>query len=64
MALVEIIPLSQVMNIPEENQYFFLAFFDQHILNRGGNSDTEICTTDKYKIFTPIDNYIIQSRDI
>ena len=61
VALVEIITPSQVMNISEENNYFFLAFLDQRIYNTDENSVTEMCTLDdtcdKYKLFIPVDNY-------
>ena len=61
VALVEIITPSQVMNISEENNYFFLAFLDPRILNRGEVSVTEMCeienTCDKYKLFITGDNY-------
>ena len=58
---MEIITPSQVMNISEENNYFFLAFLDQHILNRSEVRVTEMCeienTCDKYKLFITADNY-------
>ena len=43
VALVEIITPSQVMNISEGNNYFFLAFLDQRVLNKGKVRVTEMC---------------------
>ena len=36
VALVEISTPSEVLNITEENNFFFLTFLDQRILNRIG----------------------------
>ena len=60
---MEIITPSQVMNLCEENNYiyFFLAFLDQLILNRGEVSVTEMFeienTCDKNKLVITADNY-------
>ena len=43
VALMEIITPSQVINISEENNYFFLAFLDQRILDSGKVIVTEMC---------------------
>ena len=63
MALVEISIPSEVLNITEENNFFFLTFLDRRILNRIGMENiTEICSNhtdcDKYKLFIPTDNYV------
>ena len=63
MALVEISTPSEVLNITEENNFFFLTFLDQRILNRIGIENiTEMCSNhiacDKYKLFIPTGNYV------
>ena len=63
MILVEIATPSEVLNITEENNFFFLTFLDQRILNRiGMENSTEMCSNsiayDKYKLFAPIGNYV------
>ena len=63
MALVEIATPSEVLNITEENNFFFLTFLDQRILNRVGMKNiTEMCSNDiayhKYKLFIPTGNYV------
>ena len=61
VALVEITTPSQMMNISVENNYFFLTFLDQRILNRGEVSVTEMCEIEnkcgKYKLVITADNY-------
>ena len=45
VALVEIATPSEVLNITEENKFFFLKFLDQRILNRIGMENiTEMCS--------------------
>ena len=39
VALVEIATPSEVLNITEENNYFFLTFLDQSSLRRAGNQN-------------------------
>ena len=47
VALAEIATLSEVLNITEENNFFFLTFLDQRILNTMGmETITEICSND------------------
>ena len=64
MALVEISTPSEVLNITEENNFFFLTFLDQRgILNRIGIENiTEMCSNhiacDKYKLSIPTGNYV------
>ena len=63
MALVEIATPSKVLNITEENNFFFLTLLDQRILNRIGMENiTEMCSNhiacDKYKLFIPNGNYV------
>ena len=63
MALVEMSTPSEVLNITEENNFFFLIFLDQRILNRTGMENiTEMCSIhiacDKYKLFIPTGNYV------
>ena len=62
VALVEISTPSEVLNITEENNFFFLTFLDQRILNRIGIENiTEMCSNhiacDKYKLSIPTGNY-------
>ena len=46
VALVEIATPSEVLNITEENNYFFLTFLDQSSLRRVGNQNiTGICSS-------------------
>ena len=60
----EIATPSEVLNITEENNFFFLTFLDQRILNRIGRENiTEMWSNhiacDKYKLFIiPTDNYV------
>ena len=63
VALVEISTPSEVLNITEENNFFFLTFLDQRILNRIGIENiTEMCSNhiacDKYKLSIPTGNYV------
>ena len=63
VALVEIATPSEVLNITEENNFFFLTFLDQRILNRIGMENiTEMYSNhiacDKYKLFIPTGNYV------
>ena len=56
VALVEIATPSEVLNITEENDFFFLAFPDQHSLYTkfGVENITEMCSNDNddyYKLF-------------
>ena len=47
VALVEIATPSEVLNITEENNFFFLTFLDQRILNTMGmETITEMCSND------------------
>ena len=47
MALVEIAKPSEVLTITEENNFFFLTFLDQRILNRIGMENiSEMCSND------------------
>ena len=63
VALAEIATPSEVLNITEENNFFFLTFLDQRFLNRIGMENiTEMCSNDiacdKYKLFIPTGNYV------
>ena len=63
VALDEIATPSEVLNITEENNFFFLTFLDQRILNRIGMENiTEMCSNDiacdKYKLYIPTGNYV------
>ena len=63
VALVEIATPSEILNITEENNFFFLTFLDQCILNRIGMENiTEMCSNDNacdnYKLFIPTGNYV------
>ena len=63
VALAEIATPSEVLNITKENNFFFLTFLDQRILNRIGMEHiTEMCSNDiacdKYKLFIPTGNYV------
>ena len=63
VALVEIATPSEVLNITEESNFFFLTFLDQRILNRMGMENiTEVCSNsmacDKYKLYIPTGNYV------
>ena len=63
VALVEISTPSEVLNITEENNFFFLTFLDQRIFNRIRMENiTEMCSShivcDKYKLFIPTGNYV------
>ena len=60
VALVEIATPSEVLNITEENSYFFLTFLDQSSLRRVGNQNiTEICSSENgcynFKLTSPTD---------
>ena len=60
--LVEIATPSEVLNITEENNYFFLTFLDQSSLRRVGNQNiTEICSSENswynFKLTIPTGNY-------
>ena len=51
------------LNITEKNNFFFLTFLDQRILNRIGMENiTQMCgndiSCDKYKLFIPTGNYV------
>ena len=47
VALVEFETPSEVLNITEENNFFFLTFLDQRILNRIGMENiTDMCSND------------------
>ena len=47
VALVEIATPSEVLNITEEDNFFFLTFLDQRILNRVRMENiTEMCSND------------------
>ena len=64
VALVEISTPSEVLNITEESNFFFLTFLHQRgILNRIGIENiTEMCSNhiacDKYKLSIPTGNYV------
>ena len=63
MALVEIATPSEDLNITEENNFFFLTFLDQRIINRLGMENiTEMCSNDtacdKYMLFILTGNYV------
>ena len=65
VALVEISTPSEVLNITEENNFFFLAFPDQHSLHTkfGVENITEMCSNDdndcyKVKLKFPSGNYM------
>ena len=63
VALVEFATPSEVLNIREENNFFFFTFLDQRILNDMGMENiTEMCSNDigcdKYKLFIPTGNYV------
>ena len=63
VALVEFATPSEVLNITEENNIFFLTFLDLRILGRIGMENiTEMCSNDidcnKYKLFIPTGNYV------
>ena len=62
VALVEIATPSEVLNITEENNYFFLTFLDQSSLRRVGNQNiTDICSSKNgcynFKLTIPTGNY-------
>ena len=62
VALVEIATPSEVLNITEENNYFFLTFLDQSSLRRVGNQNiTDICSSKNgcynFKLTMPTGNY-------
>ena len=59
VALVESITPSRVNNISENNNFFFLSFLDQTVLNAEGIGRTkELCASgegcQKYKLFLPV----------
>ena len=65
VALAEIATPSEVLNITEENNFFFLAFPDQHSLYTkfGVENITEMCSNDsndcyKFKLKIPTGNYM------
>ena len=63
VALVEFATPSEVLNITEENNFFFFTFLEQRILNTTGIEHiTEMCSKDiacdKYKLFIPTGNYV------
>ena len=65
VALAEIATPSKVLNITEENNFFFLAFPDQHSLYTkfGVENITEMCSNDsgdcyKFKLKIPTGNYM------
>ena len=63
VTLVETATPSEVLNITEENNSFFLTFLDQRLLNRIGMENIiEMCSNDiacdKYKLFIPTGNYV------
>ena len=62
VALVEIATPPEVLNITEENNYFFLTFLDQSCLRRVGNRNiTDICSSENgcynFKLTIPTGNY-------
>ena len=62
VALVEIATLSEVLNITEENNHFFLTFLDQSSLRRVGNQNIrDICSSKNgcynFKLTIPTGNY-------
>ena len=62
VALVEIATPSEVLNITDENNYFFLTFLDQSSLRRVGNQNiTGICSSENgcynFKLTIPTGNY-------
>ena len=66
VALAEIATPSEVFNITEENNFFFLAFPDQHSLYTkfGVENITEMCSNDsgdcyKFKLKIPTGNYML-----
>ena len=66
VALAEIATPSEVLNITEDNNFFFLAFPDQHSLYTkfGVENITEMCSNDngdcyKFKLKIPIGNYML-----
>ena len=61
VALVETATPSKVLNITEENNFFFLTFLDQRILSRIGMGNiTEMCSNRIAcdKLFIPTGNYV------
>ena len=65
VALAEIATPSEVLNITEDNNFFFLAFPDQHSLYTkfGVENITEMCSNDssdcyKFKLKIPTGNYM------
>ena len=66
VALAEIATPSEVLNIIEEKNFFFLAFPDQHSLYTkfGVENITEMCSNDssdcyKFKLKMPTGNYLL-----
>ena len=66
VALAEIATPSEVLNITEDNNFFFLAFPDQHSLytKSGVENITEMCSNDngdcyKLKLKIPTGNYML-----
>ena len=62
VALVELITPSRVNNISENNNFFFLSFLDQAVLNAQGIDTTkDLCASGEgcheYKLFLPEGNY-------
>ena len=62
VALVELITPSRVNNISENNNFFFLSFLDQAVLNAQGIDTTmDVCASGEgcheYKLFLPEGNY-------
>ena len=63
VALVEFITPSRVNNILENNNFFFLSFLDQKVLNAEGigRRTKELCASgegcNEYKLFLPKGNY-------
>ena len=65
VALAEIATPSEVLNITEDNNFFFLAFPDQHSLYTkfGVKNITQMCSNEngdcyKFKLKIPIGNYM------
>ncbi|MEW8546517.1 MAG: hypothetical protein AB2693_23630, partial [Candidatus Thiodiazotropha sp.] len=62
VALVELITPSRVINISENNNFFFLSFLDQKVLNAEGIAKTkEVCASGigchEYELFLQEGNY-------
>lgn len=67
VALVEIMTSAQVLNISEENNFFYLVFLDPSYIRRHGFENvTEMCRNtnacDKVKLIIPPGNYVSPSH--